>query len=173
MDISLSGDDIIKALDGEVNIVLYNQLSKMSTLHDLFQDHKVCCVLYLSRPNYGHWVCLVRDDTRKIIYYFDPYGECIDQPLSVLSQKTRRQCNEVKNFLSRIIYNSGYHVDYNDEPLQADSKSIATCGRWAITRGLFDELSNDQFASLFKHRKGESFTPDELVFELTHPLLGF
>jgi hypothetical protein len=106
-----------------------------------------------------------------MIYYFDSYGARPDQPLSLISQNTKKMCNETENFLSQLILKSGFNVDFNTAKLQGDNNEICTCGRWVICRCIFHDVSNAAFAQLFgEGNKG--FTPDELAYEFTKGIIG-
>ena len=173
MEVALSDKNIRHALHDDVNIVLYSKLSSLKNLDQLFNGYDCCALLYLAKKSYGHWTALIKDEPKNIVYYFDSFGETVDEPLTQLTSEQKRLCNEQRNYLSKLIYKSGYNCDFMAEPLQEDRPDIKTCGRWVIARCLLKNLTNTEFEDFFKKNPGDTFTPDEVVTEFTRPLLGF
>ena len=55
---SLSGEDILKALEYECNLVQYKDLENFNSIEELLGPYKKCVLLYHTKLNYGHWTCL-------------------------------------------------------------------------------------------------------------------
>jgi hypothetical protein len=95
----------------------------------------------------GHWVCLFKkSDT---IYFFDsfgsiPYGKT---NMGQIPEQLKYKFGMEYKYLTDLLLNCPYEVDYNDKCLQ-DSKS-STCGRYCATRMSFCDLSTDDFNSMF------------------------
>lgn len=160
---SLSSDDVLKICNYKADFYTYPEIVKFQSLDQLLGKHKSIILLYLTKANYGHF-CVVLKQNKDTISFFDSYGYMPDDELKFAPIHFRKKNNQLKSHLTRLMYESGYNIDYNDHKLQSSKNDIATCGRWSGLRILFRNLTNDQFASLFKNDK---LTPDELITALT------
>jgi hypothetical protein len=65
-------------------------------------------------------------------------------------------------YLSKLIYNSGLPLEYNDHKLQNEKdKSISTCGPWAAVRLENRNIPLESFNKILREFK--PYTPDEIV----------
>ena len=152
----LSYSEIKKACNGRINVVTYDSL-KGKTIDYLFNKYNCCIILYQTRPDFGHWVALIRHPDS--IEHFDSYGFSIDQELSVTNPMG------FKPMLSQMILDSGVKkIICNRKRLQRMGPSINTCGRWAIIRCLMKDVPLARFTSLFHN---QSLDPDFYVTALT------
>lgn len=162
MDIALSGKDILKLVDGKANLVIYEDIHKYKTLDDLLGPYGACVILYCFKPKYGHWCCIFKrkPDT---IEFFNSYGGKPDSTLYLINDDYRKNSNQWYPYLCKLIYDSGYNIEYNEHQFQKFDNDIYTCGRWACMRLLLRDLSLKEFKKLFKNKYG-----DEVVTFLTN-----
>lgn len=166
MDYALSNDDITRLLKGRVKIVRYRDISKYNSIDQLLSPYNRVFILYEAHDGYGHWTLLHR--IRKgHIELFDSYGLKIDDELDYIPASYKRQSNQTKAHLSKLLANSSETVHYNDFPLQATKKGISTCGRWCVARAVNGKLPIDRFNELIMQQcEKEKITPDALVCQL-------
>ena len=82
---SLSGGDILNALDQKCNLVLYSQIHNFNSIEELLGKYKKCVILYHTSENYGHWTALY--ENKGTIYFFDSYGIIPDNELKFLHKE--------------------------------------------------------------------------------------
>lgn len=160
-NIGLSSTDIMKLAGGHANIVVYGDIHKYRTIDELINPYGCCFLLYESEPKWGHW-CLVfmRDDG--ILEFFDPYGTIIDDQLDDIDKNFREKTNQNYPYLTKLLYECPYQIEYNDYQFQRRSRNIKTCGRWCICRWICKSLTLEEFKYYFLKKHG-----DELVTYLT------
>ena len=133
------------------NVILYEDIIKAPSIEALFGNQKGIIIFYPMRQEgnstYGHYVALIKNKKDHTLYFYDSYGEKPDTGQKKYADRTLY--NEENNTLIRHLINSGYNVDFSEYPHQADPP-IATCGRWAMMRNRYNNLSNDQFNQLVK-----------------------
>lgn len=160
---SLSNMDVLKICNNKADFYTYPEIVKYKTLDDLLGKHQAVILLYLTKANYGHFCALLKQNNNTISF-FDSYGLMPDDELKFAPIYFRKKNNQYKSHLTKLMYESGYDIDYNNHKLQEKMSDIATCGRWTGMRILFRNLTNDQFAELFKKT---GMKPDELITLLT------
>lgn len=187
---ALSAKDIFDIAKKTCNVIKYEQIEDMKNVEDLFDNCNIellskiypydtnnCLLVYLTKPNFGHWIMLKRSievkrgstgETRvPRIDFFDPYGDEIDEQLEYISKDFRKVSNQVKAHLSKLLSDSDYKVHYNNKPIQKMDNDIATCGRYA---GLFMryKINVEDFVDILKKKaKKYGLTTDELVTGVT------
>jgi hypothetical protein len=170
---AFSNEDIERLCEGEINIHTYPELAMMSSLDQLLNSKVKCdaaIILYMSKPAFGHWVCIFKTPgDPETIEFFDSYGYSPDDELKMINESYREQSNQDSAYLSALIMDAlqdGYikQVIYNKTKLQNDNTSIATCGRWAGLRIAMKEVPLKKFQSLFTN---QTFNPDWYVSALT------
>src|SRR5271170_4596704 len=153
----LSGYQILETLNNDVNIMTYRDLIKIDDLATILGPNNACVILYESHDSYGHWVlCFMRDNGN--IEFFDSLSYFPDDELSFISKSYRLKNNLCYPYLTKLLYNSGRQIEYNDHKLQQDKSS--TCGRWVLVRYVLRNMNIDDFANLFMNQK---YIPDEIV----------
>jgi hypothetical protein len=162
---SLSNSDIENLLDHKMNLILYPELAKFDNIDDVLGPYGACVILYLTRHNYGHWVCIFRRPGNKL-EFFDSYGLMPDDELKFVSENIRRELKQDYPHLTWLLYNSGYKIEFNHHKFQKKGSDIATCGRWVVLRLLLRDISLTQFINLFKGIKN----PDYIVTAVTQML---
>lgn len=162
----LSGEELYNALLGETKIILNSELHKYSNLDDLMKPYNNICLLYESRPGYGHWVCLILHKKDNIIEYFDPYGMFIDKPLEYTDKNYLSKSNQDFPYLSKLIFDSNYNVIYNKHKLQSRQEDIATCGRHILARITLSDIPLNKYIKIIYKNNN----PDKNVSILTSGL---
>jgi hypothetical protein len=139
---------------------------------DIFKNSDYILVNYLSRPNYGHWVCLYFNRKNNIINFFDSYGGMPDDQLKYIPTNFRIASNQYYPNLLQLLYDlsnetNGPTIEYNFIALQNNEST--TCGRWcALYLSVCDVLTIDQFSSIIKKIADMvNISTDELVCKLT------
>ncbi len=161
---SLSSKDISDFFDGKVNIITYKELINYDNIDDVLGQYNMCVLLFLSKPNFGHWTCVFRtiDDG---IEFFDSYSFKPDSELSLINMDFRKQSNQQYPYLTYLLYKSKKPIEYNHHKFQKISNSVKynTCGRWVIIRLLFKDIKLEKFIKLFNIPNA-----DEFITEMTY-----
>lgn len=160
---SLSGEEVLSLCDNKAELYTYPDLVKFDDINELLGKWGACIILYLTREDYGHWVCLYKQD-KKTLCFFDSYALMPDDELNFAPINFRKTHDQMYPHLTYLMYKSGYNIDYNNHRLQSNKKDTSTCGRWVGVRLAFRFMNNDEFADLFKNNE---ISPDELVTALT------
>jgi len=143
-NVALSNHDIMKLLDGEVNIILYPDLHKFKTLDDILEPYGACILLFEAKPKYGHWVCIFKEND-KTIEFFNPYGGYPDDSLLSINKEFRKKSNQQYPILSQLLYDSPYNLTYNEFQFQRRAPDIKTCGRHCVFRIMNRDLPLYQY----------------------------
>lgn len=160
----------------DLRVISYQDLIKDDmTVNQLFGGKRALILYY---PNmrtddgmYGHFVALSRGhlpNGKKIIYFTDSYG---DKPDTQKPEGDPQNLyDERQNTLIKEFLKSGYLIDYNNHNLQSKKdKGIATCGRYALLKNVFHDLSNDQFYELLSYlKKNTGLDFDTVITMLVH-----
>jgi len=163
MNIPLSSDQVVEALNGKVNFLTYTELSKYNNIHDALGPYKKLILLYLTTKNYGHYVCLFINN-KGHLHFFDSYGKMPDDQLKFIPEYFRDESDQRMPHLTYLLWKAHNPVYYNEFRLQKMNKNVATCGRWCVARLSNIHLSEKQFANYFLNKKT---SPDNIVLELT------
>jgi hypothetical protein len=131
---SYTDSDIRKYLGEDAKIIEYEELLRYNTLFDLLpQDKSYVIILIETKDNYGHYVCLCRlgsGATDGRLQYFDSYAKGVDEQQKFIDPWWRRESNQDKKHLTRMIKDCPYKLEYMSRPLQSKYKWDCTCGRW-------------------------------------------
>lgn len=162
MDVSLSNDDISEYLGNKVNILRYDQLNDYSNIDDVLDPYGRAVILYFwkAKPCVGHWTCVFKTP-RNTIEFFNSYGTVPDKTLNDIPLAFKKSHGEDFKTLTKLLYDSGYEIEYNDKCLQQNDSSV--CGRYCILRLCCEDIPIEQFQKLFTKNKKRN---DELVLQL-------
>lgn len=160
MEYSLSNNDILNYLDNKCNFHTYKELKNFNNIDELLGKYNKCVLLYLTKENYGHYTALYK--VGNTIYFFDPYGYMIDDELKFVPKHLKKELNSDYRYLTELLYNSGYDVEYNEYQLQKKKIGINTCGRWVILRLIYPKISINDFYKLFNEVK-DKIDLDKLI----------
>ena len=139
--------------EGIKNIIMYNDLRKYKSIDQVLGKDKQAILLYQTTDEFnGHWVSIFKNKDGEI-HYFDSYGKKPDYWIfhDNIYNKTP--------YLTALF--KGKDVHYNTFPFQKSDSQVATCGRFAILRLRFKNLSDEKFIKLFSKRI--TLSPDELA----------
>ena len=160
----LSGDDILQSLNGKTKIYKYSDLSKFSSIDELLHPYNNAVILYETKPNYGHWICVLKRNDN-VIEYYDPYGKPIDYPLKYINASFKKETNQDDIYLLKLMLKSPYDIEYNNVAIQKLDRDISSCGRHCIMRIVCKDLNLKQYQKLFK--KEGNLDGDDKVTLLT------
>lgn len=168
-NMSMSNEEMNKLVNGKANIITYTKLANVTNIDQILEPYGACIILYLTKKNYGHWVCLFRV-TPTMLEHFDSYGIYPDHELNFKMDKHfRRISNEDYPHLSYLLYYSPYELSYNQYQFQSKMRGVATCGRHTALRLLLRDMPLDDYKNLITSTE---FTPDEVVTLLTEEILA-
>jgi len=149
---SFSEDELLKLVDYKANLLSYPELSKYNNIFEAMGKHKALILIYLSKENYGHWVC-VFEHKNGSIEFFDPYSMKPDDEIKYIPSNFRKISGQNVPHLTALLYNTGRQIIYNEYKLQKLVNDNNTCGRWVGMRLILRHLSIKQFAKLFMNKK--------------------
>lgn len=158
MNKALSNEDIEKMV--KTKVITYPELFNYTNIYDILKPYHNFVLLYLTKENYGHWVCVI--DHGDSIEFFDSYG--IKPDLEFKQIDNRAALDEPFNYLSFLLLNSNKKIEYNSKQLQEYSKDVSTCGRHCVMRILCKEIPVDKYAKIIS--SDPNHTPDEIVTEV-------
>lgn len=160
--ISLSDGEILDWIDGKANVLTYSNLENFDDIDDVLGPHNALILLYQTTdPSYGHWVCLFKNGDE--INFFDPLGIFPDKEIDLIPKKMRKVFYDDDKHLTRLLYNYGGKIVYNEVPLQKNIDGVNTCGRHVACRLIFRDIPQDDYISFMK----KFDDPDHLVTYLT------
>jgi hypothetical protein len=157
-----SGSDILKICDNETKILKYGDISKFQNIDQLLEPHGNVVILYEIKPNFGHWVCLIKHDD--CIEFFDPYGMRIDEQRKYISDYFRKKSNQQEPWLTNLLKKDKCVVINNRQKLQKFNNDISTCGRHVAMRIVMRNIGLNKYLNLLTRNKE---TPDKIVTYLT------
>ena len=166
MNYSLSDGDIRNMIPN-VNIVKYNDLANFNSIDEVLKGRPTVILFELTERNNGHWICMFKNgDT---VFFFDSYGVKIEDQKKHMNKQFFRSAN----YLSKMLKQSPYKIDYNATKYQQLSPDVSNCGRYVITRLKCMDLNDTEFKQVMKEACEEmNMSPDEVVVELTKAHLG-
>ena len=157
---SLSGREVLDLLDHKANLVQYSDVHQIPTIDVLLGPHRKCVLLYQTSANYGHYVAVWEHNNT--IFFSDSYGGIVDSQLKYVPHDMKKELNSNHNYLIRLMYNSGKPVEFNQYQLQSRDPQVTTCGRFAVNRLRFPEISIDDYHNIFK-QSSKYISNDELI----------
>lgn len=152
---SLSEEDIKRYLKGKTKIISYTELYDYKTIDDLLAPYDNVFLLYLTKPNYGHWTLIFKYPNKNEIHFFDSYGYKPDTEFKFIkNMEFRKASKQVYHYIVKLFLDAydKYKISYNNFQLQGHSlpsKKISTCGRWCIARWINSNMNEYQFYELF------------------------
>lgn len=162
---ALSGEDLHRIVDGKANILSYEQLENVSSIEELLQPYGASIILYETKENFGHWVCLF-EKGEKSLEFFDPYGLKMDEELNFSNELHLRQHQGVITpHLTALVEAGGYKVKSNTTQLQKFLEDVNTCGRHCGMRLRLRSHSLKEFITLMT--KNKEYDADFWVSALT------
>jgi hypothetical protein len=165
--VSLSNYDIFKLLDKKARILTYPELVKYDDIEKVLYPNNCFVLLYLTKPNYGHWCCVIKHNDR--IEFFDPYGDSLpDDQFIKIPIHFREISKQIYPHLTYLLYKSPLETEYNNYPFQQLKNDISTCGRHCVIRILSKKLLLDDYYDFINYYCNlYNINPDQLVTLLT------
>lgn len=167
----LSDSQIYDLLEGNVNIVTYEDIHKYSSVEDLLGGFDQCIILFCTHKNYGHWTTLFINPTDGKLNFFNSYGDLKskyegypDAPLKLIDKKYRKDSYQDYPYLSELMINSDYELEYNPYDFQKLSNRIKTCGYWCVLRLYCKKMNDVKFNNfVMENCNNLKITPDDFV----------
>ena len=159
---ALSNHEINDALNGKVNIMTYQELTRYDNILDALGKHKNLVLLYETKNNSGHWICIF-ETPNKMISFFDSYALPPDDELYFVSDKFRIENNMYFPHLSKLLLECPRKIEYNHHQFQKLSPAINTCGRWCIVRLLLKNIPLKKFILCELYYPESGVTYDKIV----------
>lgn len=161
----LSGADIHRITDGKCNIIQYSDLERVNNLEEILSPHGAVMILYTTKKNFGHWVCLFKINNNKLLEFFDPYGLKIDEELQITNDLHLRDHNGIITpHLSALVNSGGYRVLSNTYQIQEFLEHTNTCGRHTGMRVRFRDTPLKKYIKLMTTNK---YNADWMVSAMT------
>jgi len=156
-------EDDIRSFCGDIPILRYPELAKMTDPSQLFKGKPGAALLFLTEgPSDGHWIAVLdRPDHYEV---FDSFGTTIDGDRKWLDRGTLEEFNETAPLLSQLLFGKGKPVIHNTHKLQTDT--VDTCGRYVAARIMHAATPLPEF---IRELKAGGRTPDENVILMTEP----
>jgi hypothetical protein len=161
---AFSGQDILTVCDDKTKIITYPQLYEYSDIHEVLSPYDNVVILYETKPQYGHWITVLKHPESNTIEFFDSYGLFCDDQLDFISNRFRKENNEVYPKLSEMLYNSQYKIIYNKTQLQKYRQDISSCGRHVAFRIVMKDTPLHEYVKLLTDNM---YDPDTVVTYLT------
>lgn len=161
---ALTGQNLLQLVNYKCNMLTYPQLTEYNTIDDALGKHGTLILLYETRNNFGHWVCLFKRD-KNTIEFFDSYGLLPDDELKFIPDHFRMISEQVLPHLTSLLYHSGYKVIYNEHRLQRKLRDVSTCGRHVACRINFKNKTLEDYVKMIK---STGYDPDTFVTLLTY-----
>ncbi len=113
-------------------------------------DNNFIVIIYLSKPNYGHWCGLKRIKIKGGYSYnfLDSYGIIPDDQLDLINVKFRKKSDQIRRWLTEYLYKylgKNDEFRYNDKMMQKVGPKIATCGRYIAAYLFFNNMFVEDF----------------------------
>lgn len=152
--------DTMHELAPEAAIYKYSELKEFDALPRL-----PFILLYETSPDFGHWVLIT--ETPEGIEHFDSYGLKPDGEFSFVPLMFRAQSGQASPHLVKLLLDTGVPINFSGAKLQSTRTPTATCGRWCVTRLMFNDMKSDDFIKMIRGAaKRHRLTNDELVTAL-------
>ncbi len=146
--IALSNFDLIDLVQGGANVEVYPEIHKYESIDELLGPHEACFLLFETKPKFGHWCALVKyGDT---VEFFDPYSGYPDNVLEFIPDDFKKQSKQNYPYLTKLLYECPYEIEFNDHKYQKKGKDINTCGRHCACRILHKDLDLKEYDKLIK-----------------------
>ena len=174
MNEPLTDSDIMRCFDNKLNLFTYSDIHKFNSIDELLGRYKRCIVLFLNKENYGHWTCLFLNKERgqEVLHFFNSYGDLgkkefdgyPDSFLKYINKSFRDKSNQNYPYLTELMINSPYELEYNDIQYQKLSDDIKTCGYWCVFRLQYASMNDEEFERFIKSNcKNWKMSPDKFI----------
>lgn len=166
----LTADQAMKIAGNDVGFISADNLPNIKSTNELFSRFRKILLLYLHYKTdtdlVGHFCAIVKKPHS--ICFYDSYGLTPDQILLSKSKKDREATDQEKNYLAKLLYNSGEKIEYSSVKLQSTDNKVSTCGYWSALALRFGDIPIELWEQFWREQKrshhGKSL--DELVVRM-------
>lgn len=173
----LSDKEMIHYLGNKVNIFTYTDIHKIDDVNKMLGRYGRCLILFLNKENYGHWTCLFlnKEKGQDTLHFFNSYGDLKknnfdgypDSFLKYINKTFRNKSAQDYPYLSDLLINSSYPLEYNPYQFQKLHKDVVTCGYWCLCRLMYSNLTDDEFKNFIDENcRYLRLSPDDLVVNI-------
>lgn len=164
--IALSNFDLLNIVNGGANIEVYPNLWEVSSIDELLYPHNACFLLFETEPDFGHWCAIIKYGNT--VEFFDPYSGYPDDVLKHITPEFRMHSNQKYPYLTRLLYECPYKIEFNDHKYQKLSNDISTCGRHCACRVMCKYMNLEQYDDFMNAMCNYfNMSPDDIVTLLT------
>jgi hypothetical protein len=148
------------------------KLYNFNTLEELLSPHDCILILYLSKPDFGHWCCMFKhsasqSNKQNYIEFFDSYGVLPDGELKYISLDFKKEHHMIHANIKRLITASPLFklgdINYNNYHLQSTNNTVATCGRHCTIRLINKNIDINEYKDLLDYYKSDNQNFDYIV----------
>ena len=162
---SLSDDDIRNFFNDKIKIVKYSELQNMESIDELLEPYLRCIILFeITGFNNGHWTllqqCYDTKNKKPYILFFDSYGYSPENEISIIPIQFKRESNQERGYLLKLLYNQPQEIHYNNYRLQKIKKGINTCGKYCCVKGKYPFVDEHDFEKILR---STDLDPDYLI----------
>ena len=165
---SLNSEDLMEICDNETIIVPYSKLADVNDLSEILDEFDNFIVFYeTTSKRVGHYACVIYHRNKKILEFFDSYGQSDATLLgySRTSYNYSRGEMTLSYLMQQFCTNNGVRQVVNSIQLQsADFEDVSTCGRYCGIRIRFRYLEINDFIKMLRGSRND---PDYLVTLMT------
>lgn len=174
---ALSNDDINELLTGlgdqQTKIFTYPELANVKSIDELLDHKGRAIMLFLHTPNSGHWISIIKKGN--VLEVFDSYGIKPDYQHDKIGvpKEQQEELGQGHPLLHNLAKQNGYILKYNREKVQPLNNDVNTCGRHAVMRIVFSNMSLKDYKKMIKqiaNRMNMSY--DDVIMIITKNVLG-
>lgn len=137
-DVNLSIEDI-KRIVNSPNLEVIHAANKRQILKKILSDNRLGIHYYLihyetgrnGMYRMGHWCCMIIDNNRKEVLFFDSMGYFPDNQTRLIRQEVKEETDQLERHIGKFLYQLaklGYKIYYNEIAFQKIGSN--TCGRY-------------------------------------------
>lgn len=147
-------------------IVKYADLKNYENINELLpNDFDFRVVLIESKPNSGHWTCVLK--YKNIIEYFNSYGTACGYDFKFIPSSMSRMLGQGRDDLLELMRTKrpDQQLYYNKKKLQSTNDGVNTCGRHVIARCLAGQCGYelDEYIKKCETKKRETGKPYDIL----------
>jgi hypothetical protein len=150
---SLSGSEVLDALNHSVNLIPYHMFKDpRTTLNSIMtlpngERASAVVILYETQLNSGHYTCLLEYPDHWL--FFDPYGsKKIDDELEFAEYNGGQKLYH--KTLQDLLREQSKPYRVSKDKFQAEQRGINTCGRHCIVRIKMQDLSENEYKNIMQ-----------------------